>query len=74
MPFVPIRLLRSQEVGEFDTRLRVPLQLMAIHHCLEAPKWRRQHSLDECMIAILTLNKNRPKPPLKQRQEMPCKP
>jgi hypothetical protein len=48
----------------------VPLQIAAIHHCLQVPEWRRQHSLTETMIALLTLNKNRPKPMLKQRQTM----
>ena len=46
------------------------LQMLAIQHCLDTPEWRRQHALTETMIALLTLNKNRPKPMLKTRQTM----
>ena len=50
--------------------LKEPLQILAIQHCLDTPDWRRQHAFDETMIALLTLNKNRPKPMLKTRQTM----
>jgi hypothetical protein len=62
--FVPAELYVREQT------LKVPLQLAAIQHCLDCPEWRRQHALTETMIALLTLNKNRPKPMLKQRQEL----
>jgi hypothetical protein len=43
--------------------LTASLQLLSIQHALEAPVWRRQHSLDECMIAMMLLIKLRPKQP-----------
>ncbi|HEY5138760.1 MAG TPA: hypothetical protein VIJ25_05500 [Methylococcales bacterium] len=53
-----------------ETGLTVPLQIGAIQHSLDTPAWRRQYSLDETMIALLTLLKNRPAPMLKRRQTM----
>jgi hypothetical protein len=46
------------------------LHMLSIQHSLDCRDWRRQYSLEETMIAILTLNKLRPKPNLKTRQEM----